>query len=105
MPIEGDGGAGRALKVTWMDHEVGSNQLAADQVVWDWFRPQLHDGRDIKLYVLRSENGTSDYASGTVIAGDGPPRFLTSDWTTCVTRRWRSAVPSPSCPKPFHPQQ
>ena len=75
---------------SWMDKEFGSNQLAPDQVGWDWFSLRLDDGRDVMLYLLRSEDGDS-YGRGTVVAPDGTPTYLDrAAWTVTVTRRWRS---------------
>jgi predicted secreted hydrolase len=76
---------------SWMDKEFGSNQLAPHQVGWDWFSLRLDDGRDVMLYLLRSEDGDS-YGRGTVVAPDGTPTYLDrAAWTVTVTRRWRSA--------------
>lgn len=75
---------------SWMDKEFGSNQLAPGQLGWDWFSLRLDDGRDVMLYLLRSEGGGS-YARGTVVAPDGTPTYLDPDaWSVSVTRRWRS---------------
>ena len=75
---------------SWMDKEFGSNQLAPDQVGWDWFSLRLDDGRDVMLYLLRSEDGRS-YARGTVVSPDGTSIDLDrSAWAVSVTRRWRS---------------
>ena len=80
----------RVIGVSWMDKEFGSNQLADDQVGWDWFSLRLADGRDVMLYVLRSEDGTA-YARGTVVSREGEARYLEdSAWTLSVTGNWRS---------------
>lgn len=53
----------RAFPVTgeaWMDHEISSSQLDADQVGWDWASLRLDDGREIMVYVLRTSSGTPD---------------------------------------------
>jgi predicted secreted hydrolase len=39
--------------VSWLDREMGSNQLADHQMGWDWFGLQLDDGRDLMLFRLR----------------------------------------------------
>lgn len=76
---------------SWMDHEFGSNQLGDDQVGWDWFSLQLDDGRDVMLYVLRSEGGDADFARGTVVAAGGTARYITADdWTSRETATWHS---------------
>jgi predicted secreted hydrolase len=71
---------GRSLAVTgssWMDHEFGSDQLAPDQVGWDWFGIQLDDGTDLMLYRMRSEGSvTEPWTSGTWVSRDGSARAL-----------------------------
>lgn len=57
---------GEQLEVSgssWMDHEISSSQLAADQVGWDWVSIQLNDGREIMAYVLRRDDGSYEPAS------------------------------------------
>ncbi|HTV73549.1 MAG TPA: carotenoid 1,2-hydratase, partial [Candidatus Acidoferrales bacterium] len=54
--------------ISWMDHEYGSSELAADQVGWDWFSLQLDDGREIMFYRLRQRDGSSTpESSGSLI--------------------------------------
>jgi len=56
----------------WMDHEFGSNQLAAEQSGWDWFSLQLENGREWMLYILRRRDGSREpVSSGTVVFPDG----------------------------------
>lgn len=43
--------------LAWMDHEISSNQLGAELSGWDWTAIQLDDGREIKAYRLRKEDG------------------------------------------------
>jgi predicted secreted hydrolase len=47
----------------WMDHEISSSQLTAQQVGWDWAGIQLDDGREIMVYRLRLKDGSPDPAS------------------------------------------
>jgi len=57
---------GEQLEVSgssWMDHEISSSQLAADQVGWDWVSIQLDDGREVMAYVLRRDEGSYEPAS------------------------------------------
>lgn len=87
--------AGKRQKVrglSWMDHEFGSNQLAENQVGWDWFSIQLADNTELMLYIMRRKDGTVDpYSSGTVIAGDGRVRYLDlKDFRINVLERWKS---------------
>lgn len=86
--------AGRTHEVTgsaWMDREFASNHLAENQIGWDWFSLQLEDGRDLMIYQLRSAGDRVDYATGTLVAVDGTPRYLKRDaWRLDVTRHWTS---------------
>jgi predicted secreted hydrolase len=77
---------------SWFDHEFGSNQLAEDQVGWDWFSLHLSDGRDLMLYLLRRADGSVEPASsGTLVEPSGGSKHLTlSDITLTVVDRWRS---------------
>lgn len=78
---------------SWFDHEFGSNQLAPDQVGWDWFSLQLNDGRELMLYRMRLKNGATDpYSSGTIIDKNGLTRHLANrDFTIGKQATWRSA--------------
>jgi predicted secreted hydrolase len=61
----------------WMDHEWFTEQLAPDQVGWDWFSVQLDNHTELMLFELRSNNGSIDsYSSGTFIDARGVPRHL-----------------------------
>jgi predicted secreted hydrolase len=76
----------------WCDHEWGSGQLGADVVGWDWFGLQLEDGRELMVYSLRREDGSSHPASaGTLVAVDGGTRALVrEDLELTVTDTWTS---------------
>ena len=57
---------------SWMDREWSTSALAHDQVGWDWFALQLSDGRDVKIYQLRLQDGGIDpHSSGAIIGADG----------------------------------
>ena len=76
---------------SWMDKEFGSNQLAEDQVGWDWFSLQLEDGREVMLYHLRNKTGATDFARGTVVSESGEVRYLKAeDWRIQSTQTWES---------------
>jgi len=45
---------------SWMDHEYSSSQLDTHQVGWDWLSSQLHDGREVMFYALRTDTGEID---------------------------------------------
>ncbi len=67
-------GGGRRLAVrgeSWMDREIGSSQLAPDQVGWDWWSLRLRDGRDLTLYVLRRKDGSASWRNATLVDRDG----------------------------------
>jgi predicted secreted hydrolase len=62
---------------SWFDHEWATNQLAPNQVGWNWLCLQFEDGTELMLYEIRLENGGTDPASsGTFIAADGTTTFL-----------------------------
>ena len=77
---------------SWFDHEFGSNQLARDQVGWDWFGVHLTDGRDIMLYFLRKKDGSLEAASaGTLVEKTGQSRQLRlADIQLEVLATWKS---------------
>ena len=76
---------------SWMDKEFGSNQLAENQVGWDWFSLQLEDGREVMFYHLRNETGATDFARGTVVSESGEVRYLKpEDWRIQSTQTWKN---------------
>jgi len=103
---------GTELAVTgesWFDHEYGSSVLEEGVVGWDWFGLQLDDGRDLMMFMLRTEDGGYSAASaGTLVDTDGSTRSLGSEdfkiegrgeWTSPHSgarypARWTLTVPS-----------
>jgi len=85
---------GRRLAVrgeAWMDRELGSSQLAPDQVGWDWWSLRLRDGRDLMLYVLRRKDGSASWRSGTLVDRLGRVKLLApEEWSVRATGSWRS---------------
>ena len=87
----------------WMDHEWFTEQLAPDQVGWDWFSVQLANHTELMLFELRRKDGSIDpYSSGTFIDARGVPRHLRRDefslrpltlWHKYPIA-WRLSVPS-----------
>jgi len=75
--------AGKSYIVTgraWMDHEWFTEQLAPDQVGWDWFSVQLDNGTELMLFELRHKDGSIDpYSSGTYIDEKGIGHHLKRD--------------------------
>lgn len=68
-----------------------TNQLASHQVGWDWFSLQLDDQREVMLYMLRHQNGTIDFARGTVVKPDGKTTYLRQDdFTVTSQAQWKS---------------
>jgi predicted secreted hydrolase len=54
--------------LAWMDHEFFTQQLANNQVGWDWLSIQLNDDTELMLYRIRRADGSADpYCSGTFI--------------------------------------
>jgi len=78
--------------MSWFDHEFGSNQLAPEQVGWDWFSIRLSDGSDLMVYFLRRKDGSIETSSsGTLIEKNGSSRHLElSDIKVDVLNRWKS---------------
>ena len=64
----------------WMDHEWFTDQLAPDQVGWDWFSVQLDNRTELMLFELRRKDGSIDrHSSGTFIDARGVPGHLRSE--------------------------
>jgi predicted secreted hydrolase len=78
--------------IALMDHEFFTNQLAPDQVGWDWFSIQLENGEEVMLGRLRRKDGSTDpYSHGSYIERSGSVRHLEStDFTLTPGRTWRS---------------
>jgi predicted secreted hydrolase len=97
---------GRREPVTlqaWMDHEFGSNQLAPNQVGWDWFSLQLDDGREIMLYLLRLADGRVEpFSNGTLVEPDGTWQDIRlAEFTVTNTGTWRSPKTGATYPAPW----
>jgi predicted secreted hydrolase len=94
---------GESFQVTglsWMDHEFGSSFLEEQQVGWDWFSIQLHDGRDLMLFQGRRADGSIDpRSSGTLIDVDGRSTHIRSgEFSLQPGDQWRSAASGASYP-------
>ena len=78
---------------SWFDHEWASNQLAADQIGWNWFCFQFDDQTELMLYVMRRKDGSADPASsGTLIDPAGNTEHLQRDQLSLKpVRFWCSA--------------
>ena len=84
--IDSDHVTGKA----WMDHEWFTEQLAPDQVGWDWFSVQFDDRTELMLFELRHKDGTIDpYSSGTLIDVAGKAHHLRrEDFTLQPLAKW-----------------
>lgn len=108
MPADGelsvDGKTYNVRGTAWMDHEFGSNQLASNQIGWDWFSIQLTDGSDIMLYLMRLKDGTYDpHSSGTFVAADGGVEHLQlKDYQIEPSQKWKSPHTGGQYPTSFH---
>ena len=74
----------------WMDHEWFTEQLAPDQVGWDWFSIQLENHTELMLFDLRRKDGSTDpYSSGTFIDARGAAHHLKhEDFTLQPLSHW-----------------
>ncbi len=75
----------------WLDREWGSNQLADGVTGWDWFAVHLDDGRDLMIYRLRLDDGTSSpFSAGVLVASGHDYQTLGhSDFSASARRWWR----------------
>ena len=78
--------------LSWFDHEWATNQLAANQVGWDWFGLQLDDGSDLMLIHFRSKDGARDpNSAGTFVDANGVATSLSeADFTLDPVETWPS---------------
>ena len=79
--------------LSWFDHEWTTNQLAANQVGWDWFSLQLDDGSDLMLFQLRTKDGGRDpNSAGTFVDANGVATQLAeADFTLEPVETWSSS--------------
>jgi predicted secreted hydrolase len=76
---------------SWLDREIFSSSLAADQTGWDWVSLQLEDGRDLMLYRLRGRRPAAAFALGTLVEQDGTSRGLpAAAWSLEPLDKWSS---------------
>jgi len=75
---------------SWFDKEWASNQLAADQIGWNWFCLQLDDHTELMLYQMRRRDGTPDPASsGTFVDSAGRTTHLrAADLQLTPLKKW-----------------
>lgn len=87
--------ANTAASVTgsaWLDREWSTSALDANQAGWDWFALQLADGRDLMVYRLRRNDGSTDrHSAGILVGPDGESRRLAADdFRLTAERYWES---------------
>jgi predicted secreted hydrolase len=106
LAVTGTVNGGAVTGSAWMDHEWFTEQLAEDQVGWDWFSVQLDDHSELMLFELRHKDGTIDpySSSGTFIDANGKATHLRNEdfsltpvsyWKKYPVE-WRIRVPSRS---------
>ena len=77
--------------LSWMDHEISSNQLASNQSGWDWAGIQLNNGDSIMFYRLRLADGTQDGNSIAYFVDDRGKIFKkTKDFSIKILSNWMS---------------
>ena len=87
---------------TWMDHEFSSNQLAADQVGWDWAGIQLRDGRSLMAYRMRRKDGSQDsFSVITEVDAKGRITRSTKDFKVSEQGAWTSPASHTRYPQPI----
>jgi predicted secreted hydrolase len=79
--------------LSWFDHEWATNQLAANQVGWDWFGLQLDDGSDLMLIHFRTKDGDRDpNSAGTFVDPSGVATPLSeAEFTLDRVDTWSSS--------------
>ncbi|MBK9797088.1 MAG: carotenoid 1,2-hydratase [Holophagaceae bacterium] len=97
-----EGGVLAVQGLGWMDHEFSSNQLAPDQVGWDWAGIQLRDGRSLMAYRLRRGDGSQDpFSTLTEVDAKGRLRRSTRAFTLEAEGAWRSPASGATYPLPL----
>ena len=78
--------------LSWFDHEWATNQLAGNQLGWDWFSLQFEDGSDLMLFQIRTKGGGRDpNSAGTFVDAQGAVTSLAeADFTLDPVDTWSS---------------
>lgn len=86
-----DGTERRVSGEAWLDHEWSSEALAEDAVGWDWVGINLEGGGALMAFRMRSREGGTFWAGGSVRTADGRVRVLKpAEVRFSALRRWRS---------------
>ena len=90
LQVSGTINSSRVSGTAWMDHEWFTEQLAPDQLGWDWFSIQLDNHTELMLFELRRKDGSIDpYSSGTFINAAGRAKHLRREnFTLEALARW-----------------
>ncbi len=85
-----DGERYQVTGLGWLDREWSTSVLDAGQTGWDWFALHLDDGRDLKVFQIRRDDGSIDAASaGMLVATDGSTTPLArGDFELQPLRSW-----------------
>jgi predicted secreted hydrolase len=85
---------------SWFDHEWATNQLAPDQVGWNWCGLQMSNGTELMLYQMRLKKGEIDPVSnGTLVQRDGTAVHLpAAAFRMTPTRFWKSKTSGANYP-------
>ncbi len=85
---------------SWFDHEWATNQLAPDQIGWNWLCVQFSDNTELMLYQMRLANGQADpSSSGTYVDADGSAVRLKSNAFSMTPQRfWKSSASGAAYP-------
>jgi len=76
----------------WLDHEWSSEPLAEGAVGWDWIGINLEGGGALMAFRIRTADGGSMWAGGSVRGADGRVRALKpAEVRFSVLRHWRSS--------------
>jgi predicted secreted hydrolase len=90
--------------ISWFDREWSTNQLAPDQVGWNWFGIQLDDGSDLMIYQIRLRGDAIDQcSSGKWIDRDGHSVDVANgEFTLQPTRYWTTPDKRATYPIGWH---
>jgi predicted secreted hydrolase len=73
----------------WMDHEWFTEQLAPDQVGWDWFSIQLDNNTELMLFELRKKDGSLDEHSAGTYIDEKAHHLLSRDFKLTPIKYWQ----------------
>ncbi|HET9822974.1 MAG TPA: carotenoid 1,2-hydratase [Burkholderiaceae bacterium] len=103
-----DGRERRVAGRAWLDHEWSQTLMPDAAVGWDWIGINLDDGSALTAFRLRTREGRSVWAGGSLRPSGGAVRAFAAEevrfeplawWTSAATRarypvRWRIVTPA-----------